>query len=139
MKYQKYDNLYLIRIDHGEKIRQTLLNFLEQEHILAGFLYGLGAVSQAEIAHYPLSEKKYNTQNLVGEYEVSNLTGNVAVVDDKPFMHMHITLGDREYHAFAGHLVEGIASPTLEILLTVLPGKITRKFNEEMGLKLLDI
>ena len=137
MECQKHDNLYVIRLDLGEKIRETLNLFLEQEKIQAGFLYGLGAVCQAEIAHYPLSEKRYNKKNYEGEFEVMNITGNVAMVDDKPFLHLHITLGDRNYNAFGGHLVEGTVAPTLELFLTALPGKITRKEDEEVGLKLL--
>ncbi len=139
MKFQKHDTLYVICLDLGEKIKQTLTSFCEREHIYGGFISGLGAVSEAEIAHYPLSEKRYNTQRFVGEYEVMNLTGNVASLDGKPFLHLHITLGDREYHAFGGHLVEGIASPTLEVLLTHIPGLLTRKHDEATGLKLLDL
>lgn len=142
MEYKKYDNIYVIRLDLGEKIRKTLTKFLEQEQIGGGFLYGLGAVSQARIAHYPLSEKKYNEENFKGEFEVTNITGNIAMVEKKPFLHMHITLGDRKesnYNIFGGHLVEGIVEPTLEILLTALPGTITRKFDERTGLKLLDL
>lgn len=142
MEYYKYDNLYVIKLDLGEKIRGTLTKFLEQEKIQAGFLYGLGAVSQAEIAHYPLSEKRYNNQNFEGEFEVTNITGNIAMVENRPFLHMHITLGDRKetgYKIFGGHLVEGTVAPTLELLLTALPGTITRKFDERTGLKLLDL
>lgn len=142
MEYQKYDNLYVIKLDLGEKIRETLTKFLEQEQIKAGFLYGLGAVSQARIAHYPLSEKRYNEQHFEGEFEVTNITGNIAMADSKPFLHMHITLGDRKennYNIFGGHLVEGTVEPTLEILLTALPLTITRKFDEKTGLKLLDL
>ena len=66
MKYQKHDSLYVIRFDLGEKIKETLTTFCQQEKIAAGFCYGLGAVSQAEIAHYPLSERKYNARDFVG-------------------------------------------------------------------------
>ncbi len=139
MDYIQYNDQYVIRLDLGEKIRETLTTFLEQKNIQAGFLYGLGAVSEAKIAHYPLSEKKYNSKNYEGEYEVMNITGNIALVDNKPFLHMHITLGDRDYHAFGGHLEEGIVSPTLELHLTSFPGKLIRTFDEKVGLKLLDL
>jgi len=137
MEFFKHNNLYLVRLDHGEKIRTSLTKFLEQEKIFAGVFTGLGAVCQAEIAHYPLSEKKYNTKNFAGEYEVTNITGNVSKVEDKPFIHMHITLGDNEYRLFGGHLMECTASPTLEIYLTALLGGLTRKHDEFTGLKLL--
>ena len=130
--------MYIICLDLGEKIRETLTSFLEQERVEAGFLYGLGAVRQAEIAHYSLSARKYNTKIFDGEFEVTNITGNVALVDGKPFLHMHITLGDNNYQTFGGHLMEGIVAPTLELILTTSPVRITRTYDEISGLKLLN-
>ena len=139
MKYQKFDDKYVLRLGLHEKVRETLTYFMEQEKIRAGFFYGLGALCQAEIAHYPLSEKRYNTENFVGEYEVLNITGNIAMVDEKPFIHMHITLGKKDYSVFGGHLVEGTVSPTLELCIQPFQGTMTRTMVDELGLKLLDL
>lgn len=130
---------YILRLEHGENIHDTIHKFAEEQQIKAAVLSGLGASNYVEIAHYPLSQKKYNTKTFEGEFEVTNITGNIALVDNKPFAHIHITLGKDDYNLFGGHLVRGIVSPTLEIYVRSFPGEIARAYDEPTGLKLLQL
>ena len=142
MRSKQFEDKYLIRLDLGEKVRETLDPFLEEQQIKAGILLqGIGAVSKVEIAHYPLSQRQYHKQTFSGEFEVVSLSGNLARVDQKPFLHMHIALGrskQASYELFGGHLVEATVGPTLELFLQTLPGELTRTLDPEVGLKLLD-
>ena len=54
-------------------------------------------------------------------------------------IHSHIVISDHKNHAYGGHFKEGVAAGTIEIVLTEIKGKISRKFNEETGLNLWDV
>jgi uncharacterized protein len=38
--------------------------------------------------------------------EISNLSGNISEAEGKLLLHMHITLGRKDYTALAGHLLD---------------------------------
>ena len=48
MEYKKYGNEYLLRVDKGEKIAQSLRILCEREGIECGGVYGLGAADHVE-------------------------------------------------------------------------------------------
>ncbi len=139
MFYQKSHDDYLLRLELGEDVHDILHRFAEKELITTATLTGLGAMNYAKIAHYPLSEKRYNAQEFTGEFEVANLMGNISRVGGKPFAHIHVTLGRADYSLFGGHLMQGTVSPTLEIHLHRFPFDTRRLPDEETGLKLLEL
>ncbi|NMB56377.1 DNA-binding protein [Candidatus Beckwithbacteria bacterium] len=127
---------YLIRIQRGEKIIETLKTFCKEKKIEGGFFYGLGAVDWVELAHYDVVKQKYSSLSFEKAYEVSNLTGSIGVEQDL-IIHAHMTLADNQMQALAGHLIDARVSGTAEIYLQALP-KLNKKFDKETGLKLFD-
>lgn len=71
--------------------------------------------------------------------QVISLLGNVALVDSKPFVHAHVSVGSRDYQAHIGHLSEATVLPTLELFLTELNGELTREMNSTTGLDALQL
>jgi predicted DNA-binding protein with PD1-like motif len=72
------------------------------------------------------------------QVEVASLNGDVAIAPDgSRAIHMHAVLGRRDGTALAGHLVEGRARPTLEIVLTEPPSYLRKKHDPETGLSLI--
>ncbi len=138
MDFTEDGRIVLIRLDMGEKIVSTLLGFLEDRAITSGHISGIGAVSEVNIARYLLGEKRFESLNLAGEFEVTSLTGLISKVDGKPHVHIHIVLGDSEFRALTGHLNEGVVGPTLELVIHKADISITRKEDSEVGLSLLD-
>jgi hypothetical protein len=132
---KRIDHYYLIRLEKGEEIIETLTNFCRQNKIFSGYIQGLGAVLDAELALYSLSQKKYFTKIFQGDYEIINLFGTIS----EPKLHLHLTLGDQEMRTFGGHLKKGIVSVLAEIIL--VPGSLTikRKMNLEIGQEVLDL
>ena len=139
MKYKKVENKYFIRLERGEKIIETLLKFCKDNKIRLGYLTGIGAVSEVELGHYFLEDKKYTSRKLKEPLEILNLSGNITEMDDKPYLHVHITVSDREMKAFGGHLKEAVVSATCEIVITEVKGELRRKFDDEIGLNMMDI
>jgi predicted DNA-binding protein with PD1-like motif len=59
MKYFVFGPTYVIRLDAGEKIIESLRSLCEQDKITAGFLNGLGAVREAELGWFDGEAKDY--------------------------------------------------------------------------------
>ncbi|MEK7571238.1 MAG: PPC domain-containing DNA-binding protein [Patescibacteria group bacterium] len=137
MQYQKTEKDYFIRLMMGENLVEKLTTFCVEKGINTGVLQGIGTASQVEIGAYNLKEKAYHWKVFNKNLEIVSLTGNVSLVDDKPFLHMHTVLSDENYACFGGHLKEAIVGPTCEIFLTNLETAISREYDESTGLKLL--
>ncbi len=117
----------------------TLLGFCRDNGIVCGWISGLGAFEKAEIGYYYLSHQQYDFKVFEEELELTNLTGNIALDGDELVLHLHATVGDRGFHAFAGHLKEATIGASCEIYLTPIDARVTRTFDPEIGLKLLDL
>ncbi|HSA94939.1 MAG TPA: PPC domain-containing DNA-binding protein [Acidobacteriota bacterium] len=134
MKYFVLGANYVVRLDAGEKIVETLKALCERDAIGGGFFQGLGAVSEAEIGHFEPGTSEYSWVRLEGPYEIVSLYGNVTTVDGRPFIHAHIALGDSTFAVSGGHLKEAVVSVTCEITLTRFRDEIGRTKDAESGL-----
>jgi hypothetical protein len=137
MKYFVLGPTYIIRLDAGEKIVESLLALCERDQIGAGFFNGLGAVAGAEIGHFDPASNAYEWMALSGPYEIVSLSGNITKVDGKPFIHAHIALGDNAFAVRGGHLKEAVVSVTCEVTLTRFRDDIGRTRDAATGLSLL--
>ena len=101
--YQK-ENQYLLRIQRGDELVEEVLRFCEKEGIRAAWVEGLGAGDKVEISYYDFEKREYVPAVFEEEFELLNLTGNIALIDDKPFLHAHVTLGRKDMSTLGGHL-----------------------------------
>ena len=134
MKYFVLGSSYVVRLDAGEKIVETLKALCERDAIGGGFFNGLGAVGEAEIGHFDPAANDYTWIKLSGPYEIVSLYGNITTFDGKPFIHAHIALGDNTFAVRGGHLKEAVVSVTCEITLTRFRDDIGRKKDAASGL-----
>ena len=139
MKFKKINDTYILRLDRGEKLVENLKNFCNIEKINCGYFFGIGSLDEAELAHYIVRNKKYTYELFRQPLEIVNLTGNVATMSNEAYLHCHITLSDVNMEAIAGHLKEGIVGATAEIILIKIDGEINRKYDEKIGLNLMDL
>lgn len=139
MKYFVFGPVYFIRLDPGEKIIESLKALCEADKIGAGILHGLGATSQAELGWFDREARDYRTLRIEEPCEIVSLYGNVSVLDGKPFLHCHISLGDKTFGIRGGHLREAVVSATCEITLTRFFDKVRRKRDDKTGLSLLQL
>jgi hypothetical protein len=140
MQYQSInENTFVIKIKRGEKIIESLQKFCQKEKVVNGFFYGLGAVDWVKLGEYNVSTKKYHEVEFNKEMELTNITGNVADFPDGIIIHSHATVSDHDMQAFGGHLADGRVSGTAEIYLTKFDTNITKKYDEETGLKLMEL
>jgi predicted DNA-binding protein with PD1-like motif len=135
--FRHFGNRYVVRIDRGEEIVESLKAFLAQSGVLSGWVSGIGAVYGAEVARFVAGTKQYIAMKLEGEHEITALNGNIAVLDGKPFLHLHISLTDTAFRGVGGHLKSAVVSGTCEVIIDVLEGYLKREFNEKEGLNLI--
>jgi len=134
MKYFVLGSTYVVRLDAGERIVETLKALCERDAIGGGFFSGLGAVGEAEIGHFDPGSNDYTWIKLSGPYEIVGLYGNITTVGGRPFIHAHIALGDNTFVVKGGHLKEAVVSVTCEITLMRFKDDIGRKKDEASGL-----
>lgn len=139
MRYKKFETKYIIALDKGEEIIQALIDFVKTENIKLATFSAIGAVSSATIGSYELSTKSYHWKDFSGDLEVTSLNGNVVLLKGEQFIHAHINISDENLQVFGGHLKKAIIGATLEVVVELIDGKVERKFNEDIGLNLLDI
>lgn len=137
MEYRKFQNGYVVRLDPGDEVVECLTRLAREEKIQLACVSGLGAARDVTVGLFSVAEKKFYGKRCQGEYEVSNLTGNMTRKDGEPYLHLHITFGNpAKGEAYAGHLTECVISATAEIFVMVWDGQVGRRFDEEIGLNL---
>jgi uncharacterized protein len=137
MKFIKNSAGYFGRLEKGEEIVSVLTNFCKTINIINGGISGIGAAQKLKLGYYDIVSKKYIYKDFEGEYEITSLHGNITLLDDEPFIHLHITISDSNFQTFGGHLVSGIVSVTFEFMITKMETQLERKIDLDTGLKLI--
>ena len=141
MKARDTENGFIIKLARGEELIGALTDFCAQRGINAAVFQGIGAVERVTIGYYDLGKKEYFFREEEGVFEVASMQGNVALVDGKPFIHAHAVLSrcDETLECIGAHIKESFVAVTLEVFLTPLDASLSRKMDETIGLKLLDL
>jgi uncharacterized protein len=134
MEFRKEGQHFVIRLQKGEKVLETINSFLEEKQIRGGFIQGIGAVSSAEVGYYEMEKKQYLWESYNEDMEVISLMGSITELGP----HLHIVLSDKQFKLHGGHLKEATVAATLEIFLTEMK-KIRRKEDTNSGLKLMEL
>jgi len=141
MKVRDTETGFLIKLERGEKVIATLQDFCARRGIKGGFLWGLGAIKNTDIGYYDLGKREYFFKNFPEDREVASMQGNIALVDGAPFIHLHAVLSamDEGLSCVGAHIKEAEVAVTLEVYLTPFAVPLSRQFDDETGLKLLNL
>lgn len=127
MYYSKCNVGYVVRAEIGEEIQESLRQFAQAVNIKGAFYQGIGALTQVELAFFCTDDKLWERRFFTDQYELVSLVGNLSAHDGVIIPHTHVSLGDRNYQTYSGHLVSGVVSVTVEIIVTVIDLALTRK------------
>ena len=136
MDYRKFGETYLVRMDKGEEILESLRELSEKEHIRLASVEALGAVNDFTVGVLRTAAKQYEAHNFTGDHEIVSLTGTVSTMNGEYYCHLHMSAGDDQGRVAGGHLNRARISATGELVITILPGSVDRAFNEKVGLNL---
>ena len=130
---------YVLSLDNHVEIAEALAGFCKDKSILAGQVFGLGAISEATFRFLDPATRQYVDKTFKEQMEITNLTGNISAKDGKPYLHLHITASRRDYSCIGGHLLSARINGACELVVAPLPGaEIGRRFDPETGLNLYD-
>ena len=138
MEYRKCSDTYVLRLDRGDEVVESLKTLCKNEEIKLAEITGLGASNFVEIGLFNVNTKEYKTKEFEGMFEITSLVGNATRKDGEVYLHLHINFGNEAGNAFGGHLVKARISATGEIIIRVIEGEVGRKFNDEIGLNLFE-
>ncbi len=129
---------YAVIFYKGDEAFSGLLEFAEKYHVTSAHFTAIGAVSGATVAWFDPQRKMYKKIPIVGQHEVIGMSGDIALYQGKPVVHTHMVVGKPDGTTVGGHVLEAYVSPTLEVMVTVDPKSMQKRFDPETDLTLID-
>jgi predicted DNA-binding protein with PD1-like motif len=128
---------YAVVFDTGDEVISGLTTFAKEHSLDAGDFTALGAFSSALLGFFEVDQKAYRKIPIEEQVEVLTLVGNITLDDGEPKIHAHVVLGCADGTTRGGHLLEGHARPTLELILSESPEQLRRRYDAASGLALI--
>ena len=136
MKYKRFGNTIVARIDRGEEILDKIRELAESESIKLASVSALGATNDFTVGVFKTEEKQYQANEFRGDHEIVSLTGTISTMNGQFYAHLHMSAGNEKGEVFGGHLNRAVVSATCEMVIEVVDGKVERVFDEQIGLNL---
>jgi predicted DNA-binding protein with PD1-like motif len=133
MRAQETGYGWVVRLDAGEEIVESLRAFAETHRIAGGTISGIGAVGEAELGFFVRATREYERRTFSGEHEILSLLGNFSLLDGRPFPHCHLILAGRDLVAHGGHLFRGLVTVTCEVHVLRSATAIVREARPDLG------
>jgi len=130
---------YVLRLESGDDILQSLRQFATTKKIGASLLEGIGSLNKVKLGHYDFKTRKYRYETFEDDLEILNLCGNIASMNRAALPHVHVTLGRRDFSVIGGHMDEGSSADMVEIGIWKLPGKLVKAKDDSIGLNVLQL
>ena len=136
MEYRHFGDSYIVRMDRGEEILSALKTFCEKEDIRLAQVDALGAVDRAVVSVYDVPTKTFFKKEFNEPMEISSLCGTVSRKEGEVYLHLHVTVCDKDLLAHGGHANELRVAATCEMVVRTIPGEVGRMLNEDIGLNM---
>lgn len=129
---------YAVIFSNGDEAFSGLTDFSRQYHVTAAHFTAIGALSGAKLAWFDPTRKMYKQISVDSQVEVLSMTGDIALYKGKPAVHTHMVVGFPDGSVRGGHVLEAYVHPTLEVMVTVEPNAMHKRFDPETDLTLID-
>ena len=143
MEYRICNGIGYLRLDRGELVIESVLEFCRREGIRSATFSGLGGCDLAEVKTFDPETKTYGSRTLSGMLELASLWGDVT--DDGNgglAQHTHTVFAcveNGKHETAGGHLGEARVLITAEIeVRPIVGGVISRKTDPAWGTKIWD-
>jgi predicted DNA-binding protein with PD1-like motif len=128
---------YAIIFKPGDEVFSGLSDFAKKYNVTSAHFTAIGALRKAKIGWFDVEKKAYKKLLFDQQCEIGSLIGNIALLDGQPVVHAHMTVGLSDGSSKSGHLLSGFVYPTVEVMMTVEPNAMHKKFNKEIGASLI--
>ncbi len=129
---------YAVIFYQGDEAFSGLLEFAQKYHVTSAHFTAIGAVNGATVGWFDPQRKMYKKIPIQGQHEVIGMSGDIALYQGKPVVHTHMLVGNSDGTTSGGHVLAAYVSPTLEVMVTVDPVTMQKRFDPETDLTLID-
>jgi predicted DNA-binding protein with PD1-like motif len=129
---------YAVIFGKGDEAFSGLLEFAEKYHVTSAHFTAIGALNGATLGWFDPQRKMYKKIPIEGQVEVIGMSGDIALYKGKPVVHTHMMVGTSDGTTRGGHVLAAYVSPTLEVMVTVDPITMQKRFDPETDLTLID-
>jgi len=129
---------YAVIFYQGDEAFSGLLDFAEKYHISSAHFTAIGALNGATLGWFDPQRKMYKKIPIEGQVEAIGMSGDTALYQGKPVVHTHVVVGPSDGTTRGGHVLSAYVSPTLEVMVTVDPISMQKRFDPETDLTLID-
>ena len=129
---------YAVIFYQGDEAFSGLLEFAEKYHVASAHFSAIGALNGATLAWFDPQRKMYKKIPINGQHEVIGMSGDIALYQGKPVVHTHMVVGSPDGTTQGGHVLAAYVSPTLEVMVTVDPVAMQKRFDPATDLTLID-
>ena len=134
MDYKRDNNKIYLSIHKNEYVNESLLKVCKENNVEFAWINGIGAIENPEVGYFDIHTKDYNKKIFDGDFELTNLSGNLTYKGGDPFIHSHITFSDERFQAFGGHLFDCKIAAGGEFIITIGDKRISRGYSNDIGL-----
>ncbi len=139
---------YIVKIEPGQKIKESLIQFAKQENIQNGVVVSaVGSVVKAGFrgiksgAKLPITEPRMRIIELEGPLELVGLEGNLIASEDNGVdCHLHIMMAKSSGEVVGGHMFDAEIFASCEIMFTeILVSGVERHVSKTGGISTIYI
>jgi predicted DNA-binding protein with PD1-like motif len=129
---------YAVIFYQGDEAFSGLLEFAKKYNVTSAHFTAIGAVNGATLGWFDPQRKMYKKIPIDGQREVIGMSGDIALYQGKPVVHTHMLVGASDGTVQGGHVLAANVSPTLEVMVTVDPVTMQKRFDPDTDLTLID-
>ncbi len=136
----KSNRIIIGKVEPGEDLMDSILEMVKKHNIKSGIINCIGALKKFTIGFFEINSKKYKLETFNENVELITCMGNIVYKDDEPIIHLHVSLGRKDYTIIGGHLSKpSIVSVTGEVSIFEIDEKLNRTNDPQFDLTLLSI
>ena len=139
MKYKRFGEDIVVRLEVGEEVVASLAEIAEREGVTFASVSGIGAADDIAVSVYDVGAKRYFDNEYREPMEITSILGTVSEMDGEPYIHIHLTAGRADGTVIGGHLKRAVISATCELVLHTVYGRVPRFYDERTGLNLMEL
>jgi uncharacterized protein len=129
---------YVVIFYQGDEVYSGLQEFAEKYHVTSAHFTAIGALDDATVGWFDPQRKMYKKIPIGGQHELIGMSGDIALYQGRPIVHTHMVVAGPDGTTRAGHVLEAYASPTVEVMVTVDPVTMQKRFDPATDLTLID-
>ncbi len=138
-KYTKTNTGFLMVLRQGDSLFNELESLAKKENIQSASFTGFGFLGNVQFGFFNKETKQYEPKDFT-DVELVSMTGSIAWEGNKPSLHLHGAVGDKNMDAFAGHMLRAtVGNGSLEIFIVTYNKKLERKDDPAIGAKVLQV